>query len=234
MFVITRMRTLRTVRGVIVVLATLLSLEAVAQQSASDPRASLREGVNRESLDPEAHALYDSVVNAVTPYARGLPTPLGVWMNSPRMAEHALPLYMYLRFGGDAGDAIHFPVPLVELAILVAAHEIRSTVQWDAHEFTARKVGLEPDVIDVVRNDKAVDTLGEKEEAIIRFGRELFRDRHVRAETFARAQQLFGTEGVTDLAALMAFHQFLELTSYVTFDIPAAAGPGSKSPVPLR
>jgi 4-carboxymuconolactone decarboxylase len=212
----------------------LLGSFAEAQQPLPDPRVALRETVKRETLDPETQLLYDSVVNSVTPYPRGLPTPLGVWLHSPAMAAHALPLYMHLRFGGDAVDAIHFTVRQVELAILVAAHEIKSERQWSAHESTARMVGLEQEIIDVVKSDKGVDGLGEKEAAIVRFGRELFRERRISATTFAGAQKLFGTEGVADLAGLLAFHQFIELASYATFDIPAAGDPAAKTLVPLR
>jgi 4-carboxymuconolactone decarboxylase len=209
----------------------LLAGTALAQEAPSDPRVRLREGVKREVLDPEGQALYDSVVNATTPYGRGLPAPIGMWMHSPGMAEHVLPLYMYLRFGGDSGDAIYFPVRLVELAILVAAREINSQYQWTSHEPTALKVGLEPAIIDVVKNRRNLDGLGEKEAAIIQFGRELFRNRRVSAPTFTKAQQLFGTPGVTDLAGLMAFYEFLYLSSNAAFDLQMA--PNEKPLLPL-
>jgi 4-carboxymuconolactone decarboxylase len=218
--------------AVLPVAMLVLGGSALAQESSTDTRVRLREGVTREALDAEGQALYDSVVNAVTPYARGLPTPLGVWMHSPGMAKYALPLYMYLRFGGDAVDAIHFPVRLVELAILVTAHEIKSQHQWTAHEATSLKAGLEPRIIDVVKNGKSLDGVGEKEAAIVQFGRELFRNRRVGASTFTRAQRLFGAAGVTDLAGLMAFHEFLELSSFAAFDIPSS--PGEKSLLPLQ
>ena len=222
----------RTVPWIVLPVAFLvLAGSALAQQPATDPRVQLREGLKRELLDPDAQKVYDAVVNAVTPYGRGLPAPIGMWMHSPKMAEHVLPLYMYLRFGGDSGDAIHFPVRLVELAILVAAREINSQYQWTSHEPTALKVGLEQEVIDVVKYRKTVDGLGEKEAAIVAFGRELFRDRRVSTPTFAKAQQLFGTAGVTDLAGLMAFYEFLYLSSNAAFDLQMA--PDEKPLLPL-
>ena len=204
---------------------------AWAQQPSLDPRAGLREGVKRDALDADSKELYDSIVNATTPYSRGLPAPIGMWMHSPKMAEHVLPLYMYLRFGGDSGDAMYFPVRLVELAILVAAREINSQYQWTSHEPTARKVGLEAEIIDVVKYRRSADGLSEKESTIIRFGRELFRDRRVSSATFAQAQKLFGTAGATDLAGLMAFYEFLFLSSNATFDIQLA--PDEKPLLPM-
>jgi 4-carboxymuconolactone decarboxylase len=158
-------------RAVVPLMVMVWSASALAQQPSPDPRAGLREGVKREALDADGKKLYDSIVNATTPYGRGLPAPIGVWMHSPKMAEHVLPLYMYLRFGGDSGDAMYFPVRLVELAILVAAREINSQYQWTSHEPTARKVGLEPEIIDVVKYRRSSDGLGDKEATIISFGR---------------------------------------------------------------
>ncbi|OFW00742.1 MAG: hypothetical protein A3I61_19480 [Acidobacteria bacterium RIFCSPLOWO2_02_FULL_68_18] len=210
----------------------LLAGHARAQERSPDPRVRLREGVKRDDLDAEARRTYDAVVNATTPYGRGLSTPIGMWMHSPNMAEHVLPLYLYLRFGGDSGDAMYFSVRLTELAILVAAREINSQYQWTSHEPTARRVGLEPDIIDAVKYRRSVDALGEKEATIVRFGRELFGSRRVSAATFARAQQLFGTAGVTDLAGLMAFYEFLFLSSNAAFDIQLPPGTTPLLPIP--
>jgi 4-carboxymuconolactone decarboxylase len=48
-----------------------------------------------------------------------------------------------------------------------------------------------------------VSGLGTKEALIVTLGRELFRERKVRAETFAHAREVFGPRGIVDLAALM-------------------------------
>jgi len=218
--------------AVVPLMVLVWSASAWAQQASADPRVGLREGVKRDALDADGKKLYDSIVNATTPYGRGLPAPIGMWMHSPKMAEHVLPLYMYLRFGGDSGDAMYFPVRLVELAILVAARETNSQYQWTSHEPTARKVGVEPEIIDIVKYRRSADGLGEKEATIIRFGRELFRDRRVSSATFAQAQKLFGTAGATDLAGLMAFYEFLYLSSNATFDIQLAPDEKPLLPTP--
>jgi 4-carboxymuconolactone decarboxylase len=168
--------------------------------------------VKREDLDEDGKKTYDLIVNQTTPYSRGLPTPIGMWMHSPKMAQYILPAYMYLRFG------TRFGTRLTELAILVTAREINSQFQWTSHEPTALKIGLGQDVIDVVKYRRSLAGLGEKEAVIIAFGRELF-SRKVTSETFAHALKLFGREGVTDLAGLMAFYQFLYYSSNVAFDI---------------
>lgn len=174
--------------------------------------------VKREDLDAEGKKTYDSIVNETTPYSHGFPAPIGMWMHSPKMAQHILPAYMYLRFGNSFGTR------LTELAILVASREINAQYEWTAHEPWARNAGVEPQIIDMVKYRRSVTGLGEKETLIIVFGRELLGDKKVTSETFAHARKVFGEDGVTDLAGLMAFYQFLYTSSVVPFDIQIPAG----------
>jgi hypothetical protein len=48
--------------------------------------------------------------------------------------------------------------------------------------------------------------LGEKETAVIEYGRELFGQRKVSSETFAHVLRLFGRRGTVDLTELMAMY----------------------------
>jgi len=190
-----------------------------------DSRARLP-AVNRDDLDAEGKKTYDAIVNPKTPYSRGLPSPIGMWMHSPEMAQHVLPAYMYLRFGNPFG------VRTTELAILATARQINSQYQWTSHEPTALKAGLEANIIDVVKHRKSLEGLGEKDALVIRFSRELLGDRKITAETFARALNAFGAVGVTDLAGLMAFYDFLFLSSNATFDIQMPQGQAPLLPLP--
>ncbi|MBI2186883.1 MAG: hypothetical protein HYU37_07125 [Acidobacteria bacterium] len=194
---------------------------ALAQAPSDDPRARLRQGVTRADLDAQAQKTYDFVVNPTNPHRTGLPAPIGMWMWSPRMADHILPTYIYLRFGTQ------LDVRTKELAILIAARYDNSATQWGTHGRNARMIGIEQQVLDLIRDGRPLEGLAEKDALVIRFGRELFGDRRVGSDTFARAVKLFGRKGVTDLAGLMAFYEFLYLSSNVTFDLerpsPAAA-----------
>ncbi len=92
------------------------------------------------------------------------------------------------------------------LAILVTAHEHDQQYDWTMNEPTASKDGLEPMIIDIVRDRKPLTGVGEKEAAIIQFGRELFGKHMVTAETYARALKIFGETDLVDLVDLMAQH----------------------------
>jgi len=205
-------------------LVTLVALTGVsrAQESFIDPRVQLREGINREALDAEEKETYDLIVNPTNPHRYGLPTPIGMWMHSPKMARHILPAYMYLRYGNSLGRR------LTTVAILTTGRELNSPTQWGTHSVNAQRIGLEQEVMDAIGHRGSLEGLGEKDALVIRFGRELFGNRRVSSETFADAIRIIGRRGVADLGGLMAFYRFLFLSSNIAFDLQ----PGSLPPLP--
>ncbi len=94
--------------------------------------------------------------------------------------------------------------PLLELAILITAREHDAPFEWSLHEMEAVAVGLDPDVIDVVRHRGTLAGLGEREAAIIQAGREIFGAHDLSAETYRRAVTLFGEANFVDVVDLMA------------------------------
>jgi 4-carboxymuconolactone decarboxylase len=74
------------------------------------------------------------------------PAPMMAWLNSPEMARHATRLGGVLRF-----DTI-FPAKLSEIAILVTARHWTSHYEWYAHKRLALKGGMDPKIIDDIRD----------------------------------------------------------------------------------
>src|SRR6185295_4778473 len=74
---------------------------------------------------------------------------------------------------------------------------------WSAHEPAARRTGVEPAIIDAIKFNRDVSGLGEKETAIIRFGRQLMREKKVSPDLFAKSVELLGRQGVVELTAVM-------------------------------
>jgi 4-carboxymuconolactone decarboxylase len=92
---------------------------------------------------------------------------------------------------------------LSELAIITTAREHDQPYEWSLHELEALSVGLEPAIIDIVRHRRPLTGLGDKEAAIVQFGRELGRHK-VASETYERALRLFGKTNLVDVIDLMA------------------------------
>jgi 4-carboxymuconolactone decarboxylase len=91
-----------------------------------------------------------------------------------------------------------------ELAILVACRETSYDLEWNAHEPSALKAGVDAKVIDAVRNDRALTGLPDADAAVIHFGRQLLGDRQMDSATFAKAVELYGRRGAMDLVAVMS------------------------------
>jgi 4-carboxymuconolactone decarboxylase len=90
-----------------------------------------------------------------------------------------------------------------ELAILVACRETNYNLEWNAHEASGLKAGIDSKVIDVVRNNRPLDGLSEKDATVIRFGRQMFRDKKVDSATFAKVVEAWGKRGAMDMVAVM-------------------------------
>jgi 4-carboxymuconolactone decarboxylase len=90
-----------------------------------------------------------------------------------------------------------------ELAILVACRETNYNLEWNGHEASGLKAGIDPKVIDVVRYNRPLAGLEEKDATVIRFGRQMFRDKKVDSATFAKAVELWGKRGTMDMVAAM-------------------------------
>ena len=95
---------------------------------------------------------------------------------------------------------------IMQLAILVTARAHDSQHDWTVHEPTAREAGLGPEIIDIVRHGRPLVGIDEQDAVLIAFGRELFGDHNVGAETYARALRAFGAQDLVDVVALMGAH----------------------------
>ena len=90
-----------------------------------------------------------------------------------------------------------------ELAILVACRETNYNLEWNGHEAIGLKAGLDPKLIDVVRYNRPLAGLNDKDATVIRLGRQMLHDKKVDSSTFARAVELWGKRGTMDMVAVM-------------------------------
>ena len=177
----------------------------------------------REALEADGRRAYDVIVNPDSRYATGLRGPVAMWVYSPLMAEHIFPASSYLRYGTEKDQR------LTELVILTTAREVRSQYEWTSHELAGVRAGLEPEIIDLVKRRGDLDVagdvpgLGDRERAIIAFVRDVVSEEKVSSLTFSRTLQLFGERGVMDLAGLVGYYSFVNMT-LKTFDVQLAPG----------
>lgn len=144
--------------------------------------------IKREDLDERRKKAYDA---AVASYAGAAPA-IGA-----EIRLHGRPINN-IQLESPLGHA------LMQLAILTTARAHDQPYEWSLHEMQAIAVGLDPRVIDQVRNRKPLNRVADKEAVIIRMGREIFGSHRLSTETYSQALSLLGESNLVDVAALMA------------------------------
>jgi 4-carboxymuconolactone decarboxylase len=144
--------------------------------------------VTPADLDEEGKRL----LAARTNYTPG-PGPAHVTIYSPRDIDLGIP----------SGAKSPVGPRYFQLAVLITAREIDQQYEWTAHELAGRRQGLEQAVIDVVKYNKDVSSLSDKDATLITFGRTLFREHRVSSELWAKMVSLFGRQRTIQLMMIM-------------------------------
>ena len=188
----------RTLRSIAVILLTTGAIAAA--QSTTSPA----------DLDPDSHARLpylqrkdmseaDQKIFDVLP-GRGkdevLRGPLAFAAYNPGAAKALFDLH-----NAAVGGTLNAHVR--ELAIMVACRETNYNFEWNGHEATALKNGVDAKVLEVVRRRAPLDGVDAKDAAVIRFGRELLGRKKVDSATFAKIVELYGKRGAMDMVAVM-------------------------------
>ena len=90
-----------------------------------------------------------------------------------------------------------------QLAVLIIAREIDQQYEWTAHEPAGVKQGLEQTVIDVVKYNRDVTGLSDKDATLITFGRTLYREHRVSSELWQQMIGHFGRQHTVQLMMIM-------------------------------
>ena len=195
---------------------------ARAQEKAESKKVNPQSGFRlplpkREELDEQGQQYYDAIAAQDGKNIAGLRGPMGIRLYSPRVGQLQRELNQYLRF--DAG----LSGPVRELAILVAARETNNQFEWAAHEPVARKEGLSDAAIDVVKHRRSAAGLPNEQAVLVQLGREAFESKTVSAETFARAQAIFGDKNLVNIVSLMGSYASTAVLLR-TFDMQLPSG----------
>jgi 4-carboxymuconolactone decarboxylase len=154
--------------------------------------------LKREDMDEKGKRAYDLLAGSSGNSIKTGPNALALY--SPEIAEPMRRLNQYLRFNGVADERYR------ELAILVAVREMNQPYQWSGHEGGTLKAGVPQAVIDAVKYNRDLTGIGEKEATLIQVGRQLFREKHLSSDLFAKAVKLFGKQGTVELVAVMGYY----------------------------
>jgi 4-carboxymuconolactone decarboxylase len=113
-----------------------------------------------------------------------------------------------------------------EICTLIASREFDQQYVWSAHELTAQRAGVEQHVIDAIKFNRGVEDLADKDAAVIRFGRDLFRQHKVSSALYAKVVELFGRQGMLELTVILGDYA---MTSLVLNAVDQQLPPGRKA-----
>jgi 4-carboxymuconolactone decarboxylase len=152
--------------------------------------------VSPADLDEEGQKLL-----AARPNVNPAPGPGHIGLYNPQASEGTGALGRAL--GVPTGEKSRLGARMYQLVVLITAREIDQQFEWSAHEPAGLRVGLEQSVIDVVKHDRDVQGLAEKDATVIRFLRTLLREHKVSSELWAKQIQLFGRQNTVEIMQLM-------------------------------
>jgi 4-carboxymuconolactone decarboxylase len=121
------------------------------------------------------------------------PGPNHVSIYSPRERDLGIP----------SGEKSPVGPRYFQLAVLITAREIDQQYEWSAHEPAGRRQGLEQSVIDVVKYNRDVAGLSDKDATLITFGRALYREHRVSSELWGKMVSHFGRQHTVQLMMIM-------------------------------
>jgi 4-carboxymuconolactone decarboxylase len=144
------------------------------------------------------------------------PAPMMAWLNSPEMARHATRLGEVLRF-----DTM-FPAKLSEIAILVTARHWTAHYEWYAHKRLALKGGMEPGIIDDIRNRRTPTFDDPRGQMIYDVAMSLHEGRGGSQALYDEAIKVLTVRGLTEIIGLCGYYTMVSMTlNTFEFELPA-------------
>ena len=163
-------------------------------------------------MSPEQKETYDESIAG----KRGAPpAPMMAWLNSPEMARHATRLGAVLRF-----DTI-FPAKLSEIAILVTARHWTAHYEWYAHKRLALKGGMDPSIIEAIRDRRTPRFEDSKAKMIYDVAKSLHEAHGLSQVLYDEAVNVLTLRGLVEIIGLCGYYTMVSMTlNTFEFELP--------------
>jgi 4-carboxymuconolactone decarboxylase len=143
------------------------------------------------------------------------PPPMMAWLNSPEMARHATRLGGFLRF-----DTV-FSAKHSEIAILVTARHWTSHYEWYAHKRLALAGGLDPKIIDDIRDRRTPHFDDPKGRMVYDVAKSLHEGHGVARTLYDDAVKMLGERGIVEIIGLCGYYTMVSMTlNTFEFELP--------------
>src|SRR5262245_9615205 len=222
----TTRRSLYSVAALLLVSGALLGAAQLAGALPADLDPASRARLpylQRKDLDERAQKIFDTLPGRSPEGALGGPLAFAAY--NPGVAKALFDLHNAAVGEGTLNAHVR------ELAIMVACRETNYSLEWNAHEASALKAGVSAQVLDAVKNDRPLIGIDDQDATVIRFGRQMLRDKKVDSATFAKVVQQVGKRGAMDMVAVMNTYA---VSGFYAVAVDEHMPPGRQDLAPLR
>jgi len=146
----------------------------------------------------------------------GMRGPFNAWLRSPELADRLQKVGEYIRFNSSLDKRVN------EMAIIMTTQAWGSQYEWYAHAPLALKAGLDPSIVAAIGAGRKPDKMQDDEAIVWEFTTQLRRDHAVDDETYAKALEKFGEQGLMDLIAVNGYYDVVSMTLNVARVMPPA------------
>jgi 4-carboxymuconolactone decarboxylase len=156
-----------------------------------------------DEMSADQRQTYDESISG----KRGAPPPpMMAWLNSPEMARHATRLGEVMRF-----DTV-FPARISEIAILVTARHWTAHYEWFAHKRLALKGGLDPKIIDDIRDRRTPQFDDPKAKLVYDVAKSLHEGHGIAKGLYDEAVEMVGERGIVEIIGLCGYYTMVSMT----------------------
>ncbi len=164
-------------------------------------------------MNPDQKETYEE---AIAGKRGAAPAPMMAWLNSPQMARHATRLGEQLRFNTI------FPAKLSEIAILVTARHWTAHYEWWAHKRLALKGGMDPQIIDDIRDRRTPRFDDPKGQMIYDVAKSLHEGHGLSKTLYEEAVTVLSERGLVEIIGLCGYYTLVSMTlNTFEFELPA-------------
>ena len=155
----------------------------------------------RDSVPQQQMDIFDDIIQG----SGSVPAngPGSIMIHVPEANKRASALNQYLRQDSS------LPKKIQELAMLVTAREMDCQYVWNAHAASAKAAGLDPALVDALREGTELPDLAPDEQAVINYGQEFYRTHHVSSGGVQAALEQLEKQGLVELTMLMGNYALL-------------------------
>jgi 4-carboxymuconolactone decarboxylase len=176
-----------------------------------------------EQMTPEQRQAVEEIASG---RRGGLIGPFVPSLRSPEFMRRLQRLGEYLRYDNAVGSR------LSEMAILLTARAWTQDFEWHVHASIAQQAGLSAQIVDAIAAGRRPAGMALDEALVHDFFDELQRSRAVTDDTYARAVQLLGEQGVVDLVGIVGYYSTLAMIMNVAQTPAPEEGPWPKGQGP--